>query len=107
MIKNNILTSKLADNSIDFENTLGKEINRCDSQVDIKLKRFVENIEKSEEEKKEISRQISDIYKEAKGFGFDTKAIRKVISLRKMDSDKRIELEQLTEAYKNALGMLG
>jgi len=75
--------------------------------VDLKLKRLVENIEKLEEEKKEVSRQISDIYKEAKGFGFDTKAMRRIISLRKMDSDKRIELEQLTETYKEALGMLG
>jgi len=75
--------------------------------VDLKLKRFVENIEKLEEEKKEISRQISDIYKEAKGFGFDSKAMRRIISLRKMDPDKRIELEQLTETYKEALGMLG
>lgn len=75
--------------------------------VDLKLKRFVENIEKLEEEKKELSRQVSDIYKEAKGFGFDSKAMRRIISLRKMDSDQRIELEQLTETYKDALGMLG
>ena len=75
--------------------------------VDLKLKRFVENIEKIEEEKKELSRQVSDIYKEAKAFGFDSKAIRRIISLRKMDSDKRIELENLVETYKDALGMLG
>ncbi|HSQ97910.1 MAG TPA: GapR family DNA-binding domain-containing protein [Rickettsiales bacterium] len=78
-----------------------------ETSVDLKLKRLIENIEKLEEEKKETSRQISDIYKEAKGFGFDTKAMRRIISLRKMDSDKRIELEQLTETYKEALGMLG
>ena len=76
-------------------------------KVDLKLKRIVENIERLEEEKKELSRQISDVYKEAKGFGFDTKALRRIIALRKMDSDKRIELEQLTETYKDALGMLG
>lgn len=76
-------------------------------KVDLKLKRIVENIERLEEEKRELSRQISDVYKEAKGFGFDTKALRRIISLRKMDSDKRIELEQLTETYKDALGMLG
>ncbi|MDD2840382.1 MAG: DUF2312 domain-containing protein [Rickettsiales bacterium] len=78
-----------------------------ETNVDLKLKRLIENIEKLEEEKKETSRQIADIYKEAKGFGFDTKAMRRIISLRKMDSDKRIELEQLTETYKDALGMLG
>lgn len=75
--------------------------------MDLKLKRFVENIERLEEEKKELSRQISDVYREAKAFGFDSKAMRRIISLRKMDSDKRIELEQLTETYKEALGMLG
>ncbi len=102
----NKIVNELAE-KIDIDNPLGKEIKRCDSQVDLKLKRIVENIEKLEEEKKEVSRQISYIYKEAKGFGFDTKAIRKVISLRKMDSDKRIELEELTQTYKEALGMLG
>ena len=75
--------------------------------VSLKLKRFVENIEHLEEEKKELSRQVSDVYKEAKAFGFDTKALRRIISLRKMDADKRVELEQLTETYKEALGMLG
>lgn len=78
-----------------------------ESNVDLKLKRVVENIERLEEEKKELSRQISDIFKEAKTFGFDTKALRRIISLRKMDNDKRVELEQLTETYKEALGMLG
>lgn len=77
-----------------------------ESNVNLKLKRFVENIERIEEDKKELSRQISDIYKEAKAFGFDAKAIRRIISLRKMDADKRAELEQLTETYKEALGML-
>lgn len=77
-----------------------------ESSVDLKLKRFIENIERIEEEKKELSRQVSDIYKEAKAFGFDVKAMRKIISLRKMDNDKRIELEQLVETYKEAIGML-
>lgn len=75
--------------------------------VDLKLKRFVENIEKLETEKREISRQVSDVYKEAKAFGFNTKAIREIVKKRKMDTDERIELEQLTEVYKDSLGMLG
>jgi uncharacterized protein (UPF0335 family) len=77
-----------------------------ETNVNLELKRLIENIERLEEEKKELSRQISDIYKEAKGFGFDIKAMRRIISLRKMDADKRSELEQLTEVYKDALGML-
>ena len=77
-----------------------------ENNVDLKLKRFVENIERLEEDQKEISRQISDIYKEAKAFGFDSKALRRIISLRKMNIDKRVELEHLVDVYKEALGML-
>ena len=77
-----------------------------ENSVDLKLKRFVDNIERLEKEKKEISRQISDIYKEAKAFGFDGKALRRIISLRKMNVDKRVELEHLVDVYKEALGML-
>ena len=76
------------------------------STINLKLKRFIENIEILEENKKEISRQISDIYKLAKASGFNTKAIREVVKKRRMDTDKRIELEQLEETYKEALGML-
>lgn len=74
--------------------------------VDLKLKRFIENIEKLEEEKKEISGQISDIYREAKSFGFNTKVIREIVKKRKMNTDERVELEQLEEVYKESLGML-
>lgn len=77
-----------------------------ENNVDLKLKRFVENIERLEEDKKELSRQISDIYKEAKAFGFDSKALRRIISLRKMNIDKRVELEHLVDVYKESLGML-
>ena len=76
------------------------------SDESLKLKKFIENIERLEEDKKEISREISDVYKEAKATGFDVKVIRRIISLRKMDPDKRAELEILTESYKEALGML-
>jgi len=76
------------------------------NNVDLKLKKFVENIEKLEEEKREISQQITDVYKEAKAVGFDTKIMRKVIALRKMDLDERLETEQLLDTYLDALGML-
>jgi uncharacterized protein (UPF0335 family) len=74
-------------------------------QVDLKLKKFVENIEALEENKKEISQQISDHYKEAKAVGFDAKTMRKVIALRKLELDERMEAEQLLETYKEALNM--
>jgi uncharacterized protein (UPF0335 family) len=76
------------------------------NNVDLKLKRFIENIEKLEEEKKEISQQITEVYKEAKTVGFDAKVMRKVIALRKMEMDERLEAEQLLDTYLDALGML-
>jgi uncharacterized protein (UPF0335 family) len=76
------------------------------SDVNLKLKKIVESIEKLEDEKKELSRQISDVLKEAKAFGFNTVAIKKIISIRKADPNERAELEQLIETYKDALGMI-
>jgi uncharacterized protein (UPF0335 family) len=74
--------------------------------ADLKLRRIVENIERLEEEKKEISRQISDVLGEAKTFGFDIRIIRKIITLRRMDPEKRMEMEQLMDVYKKSLGMM-
>lgn len=76
------------------------------NNTNLKLKRYIENIERLEDEKKELSRQVSDIFREAKAFGFDKKAMREIIKQRKMDSDKRVELSQLIETYKDELGML-
>jgi uncharacterized protein (UPF0335 family) len=70
-----------------------------------KLKQFVERIERLEEEKAGIAADVKDVYSEAKGEGFDTKIIRKVISLRKKDRQERQEEEELLELYKAALGM--
>ena len=74
--------------------------------VDLKLKKFIENIEKLEEEKKEISEQISETYKEASLVGFDKKTMRKVIALRKLEIDERLEAEGLLDTYLDSLGML-
>jgi uncharacterized protein (UPF0335 family) len=70
------------------------------------LKAFVERVEKLEEEKKAISDDIRDVFAEAKGNGFDVKALRKVISLRKQDVDERKEQEAILETYLLALGMI-
>ena len=70
-----------------------------------RLKSFIERIERLEEEKAAIADDIKDVYAEAKGTGFDTKTMRKVISLRKMDSEKRQEADMLLETYKAALGL--
>ena len=70
------------------------------------LRAFVERIERLEEEKKTISDDIRDVYAEAKGNGFDVKALRTIVRLRKQDADERREHETILETYMHALGML-
>ncbi len=70
------------------------------------LKAFVERIERLEEEKKAIADDIRDVYAEAKGTGFDVKALRTIVRLRKQDADERREHETILETYMHALGML-
>lgn len=70
------------------------------------LKAFVERIERLEEEKKTIADDIRDVYAESKANGFDVKALRAVIRLRKQDAQERAEHELILETYMNALGML-
>ncbi|HXW28359.1 MAG TPA: DUF2312 domain-containing protein [Xanthobacteraceae bacterium] len=70
------------------------------------LKAFVERIERLEEEKKTIADDIRDVYAEAKANGFDTKALRVVIRMRKEDADERKEHEAILETYLHALGMI-
>ncbi|HEY9058600.1 MAG TPA: DUF2312 domain-containing protein [Aurantimonas sp.] len=69
------------------------------------LRSFVERIERLEEEKKTISDDIKDVYAEAKGNGFDTKVLRRVVSLRKQDQNERQEQEAILDLYLQALGM--
>jgi uncharacterized protein (UPF0335 family) len=70
------------------------------------LRALIERIERLEEEKKTISDDIRDVYAEAKGNGFDVKALRSVVRLRKMDANERQEHETILETYLQALGML-
>jgi uncharacterized protein (UPF0335 family) len=70
------------------------------------LKAFVERIERLEEEKKTISDDIRDVYAESKANGFDTKALRQIIKLRKQDVNERNEQQAVLETYMHALGML-
>jgi uncharacterized protein (UPF0335 family) len=69
------------------------------------LRSFVERIERLEEEKKALSDDIREVYSEAKGTGFDTKVMRQVVRLRKMESADRQEQEAMLDLYLNALGM--
>jgi uncharacterized protein (UPF0335 family) len=71
-----------------------------------RLKSFIERIERLEEEKTALAQDIREVYSEAKAVGFDTKIMRQIVRLRKMDSSDRQEQETLLEVYKQALGML-
>jgi uncharacterized protein (UPF0335 family) len=70
------------------------------------LKAVIERIERLEEEKKTTSDDIREIYAEAKVNGFDVKALRTIVRLRKLDTDERKEQEAVLETYMHALGML-
>ena len=71
-----------------------------------RLKSFIERIERLEEEKRALSEDIKEVFAEAKGTGFDTKIMRQVIRIRKMDKDDLDEQETLLDLYKRALGMV-
>lgn len=68
------------------------------------LKAFVERIERLEDEKKAISDDIRDVYLELKGNGYDPKIVRKLVTLRKQDANKRKEEEEILDLYMTALG---
>jgi len=70
------------------------------------LRAFVERIERLEEEKKTIAEDIKEVYGEAKAMGYDTKILRRVISIRKQDQDERMEQEAVLDTYLLALGMI-
>jgi uncharacterized protein (UPF0335 family) len=70
------------------------------------LKAFIERIERLEEEKKAIADDIRDVYAEAKANGYDAKAMRTIVRLRKQEPDERKEQETILETYMHALGML-
>ena len=69
------------------------------------LKSIVERLENLEEEKQAVAEQIREVMAEAKGSGFDTKIIRQLLKLRKMQEHDRLEQEELLEVYKSAIGM--
>ena len=70
------------------------------------LKAFIERIERLEEEKKAIADDIRDVYAESKGNGYDVKALRTIVRMRKQDPNERAEAETILETYMQALGML-
>ncbi|MFC7535844.1 DUF2312 domain-containing protein [Sphingomonas sp. GCM10030256] len=69
------------------------------------LRLFIERIERLEEEKKGVADDVKDVYAEAKANGYDTKTMRAVVRLRKMEKHARDEADALLETYRNALGL--
>ena len=71
-----------------------------------RLRSFIERLETLDEEKKAVADQIRDVMAEAKGEGFDTKVMRQLLRLRKMQAHDREEQETLLELYKSAIGLM-
>lgn len=69
------------------------------------LRQFIERIENLAEEKQELADDIKEVYAEAKGRGYDTKIMRKIVAIRKRDADERREEAAIMEIYCNALGL--
>ncbi len=69
------------------------------------LRLFIERIERLEEEKKGIADDVKDVYAEAKANGYDTKTMRAIVRLRRMENHAREEADALLETYRNALGL--
>lgn len=82
------------------------EITKIDETTREKLRQTVAKIERLEEEKAEVAEQIKEVYGEAKAIGFDTKALRQVIRLRKIEKAEREEQDMILETYLVALGEL-
>ncbi|MBN9412409.1 MAG: DUF2312 domain-containing protein [Candidatus Paracaedimonas acanthamoebae] len=70
------------------------------------LKQFIERVERLEEDKANLANDIREVFAEAKSNGFDTKIMRQVLKIRKMDHDERSEQEEILTLYLHALGMV-
>jgi uncharacterized protein (UPF0335 family) len=89
------------------ENEMADDITETSQTVAAgQLRAFIERIERLEEEKKTIADDIKEVFAEAKGTGFDTKAMRTIIRLRKKDQAERQEEESILDLYMAALGMV-
>ena len=87
-----------------MDNKLNEEINITKSKDD-RLKSLIERVERLEEEKNNLLADIKEVFSEAKGLGYDPKIMRKILIIRKMDIDERLEQEALLDTYRAALGI--
>ncbi|MGB0935584.1 MAG: DUF2312 domain-containing protein [Alphaproteobacteria bacterium] len=76
-----------------------------DQSTATQLKQFIERIERLEEEKTALGQDVREVFSEAKSFGFDTKTMRELLKIRKLNADERMEKEHLLDTYLHALGM--
>ena len=90
--------------TINMDNKLKNE-EISTNKKDEKLKNFIERIERLEEEKYNLTTDIKEVFSEAKSMGYEPKIMRKILILRKMDIDDRLEQEALLDTYRNALGI--
>lgn len=81
------------------------EIGDNSGAADDRLRLLIERVENLEAEKKGVADDIKDVYSEAKAVGYDTKAMKQIIRLRKMKPDDRREQQMILETYCNALGL--
>jgi uncharacterized protein (UPF0335 family) len=81
------------------------ESHQMAENTDDRLRLLIERIERLEEEKKGIGDDIKDVYLEGKAVGYDTKIMRQIVRLRKMQPDDRKEMEAILDLYKAALGL--
>lgn len=96
-------TAGVGDNSKKAK--VDKEELRAGGVAADKLRSIVERIERLEEEKAVIAADVKDIYSEAKSAGFDSKALRALIKIRKQDADQVEEFETILDIYRHAMGM--
>ena len=83
------------------------ELTLMADSADDRLRLLIERVERLEEEKKGISDDIKDVYSEAKAVGYDTRAMREMVKLRKMSREDREETEAIRDTYARALGLWG
>ena len=100
--KTNLKTLLLKITKMDENSQKNQEIIQ---KRDDKLKSFIERLERLSEEKNNINFDIKEVFSEAKSMGYDPTIMRKILALRKMDIDERLEQEALLKTYKNALGI--
>lgn len=99
-------TPLLSESDVQLPASKGHNSKRVGGVAVDQLKSIIGRVEKLEEEKAGIGADIRDVFSEAKGNGFDVRAIRQIIKLRKMDSQDREEQETILDTYLNAMGML-